>query len=86
MSITFSARKVSNTVDDYRCNETGVHYQIERTRDGYVVLNSGNVVAHRTERQMCVTYIEQQAELDFRTAQADSAFANDNGAWPCGSC
>jgi hypothetical protein len=86
MSVTFTCRKLSDRVDDFRCNETGVHYQIERTGDGYVILNSGNVVAHRTERPMAVTYIEQQAELDFRTAQAESAFANDCGAWPVGSC
>lgn len=75
MPVTFTCRKVSETVDDFRCNETGVHYQIELTGDGYAILNSGNVVAHRTERPMAVTYIEQQAELDFRVAQADSAFA-----------
>jgi hypothetical protein len=75
MPVTFTCRKLSDTLDDFRCNETGVHYQIEQTGDGYVIRNSGNVVAHRTERPMCVNYIEQQAELDFRTAQADSAFA-----------
>lgn len=75
MPITFTARKLSETRDDYRCNETGVHYQIDRTADGYVIYNSGNPVAHRTERSMCLTYIEQQAELDFRTAQADTFFA-----------
>jgi len=75
MPVTFTCRKLSNTVDDYRCNETGVHYQIERTGDGYIISNSGNVVAHRTERPIAVTYIEQQAELDFRTAQSESSFA-----------
>lgn len=78
MAVTFTCRKVSSTRDDMRCNETGVHYQIDRTADGYVIYNSGNAVAHRTERDMAVTYIEQQAELDFRVAQADSgAYAND---------
>jgi len=75
MPVTFTCRKLSNRVDDFRCNETGVHYQIERTGDGYGIYNSGNPVAHRTERPMAVTYIEQQAELDFRTAQAESSFA-----------
>lgn len=75
MAVSFVTRRLSDKVTDYRCRETGVHYQIEQTGDGYVILNSGNVVAHRTERPMCVRYIEQQAELDFRTAQSDSAFA-----------
>lgn len=75
MPVTFTARRLNERTTDYRCNETGVHYQIEQTGDGYVILNSGNVVAHRTERPMAVDYIEQQAELDFRTAQSDSAFA-----------
>lgn len=77
MPVTFKCRKLSDSLDDFRCNETGVHYQIERTGDGYVIRNSGNVVAHRTDRAVAVTYIEQQAELDFRVAQADSAFSED---------
>lgn len=76
MPVTFKCRKLSDSLDDFRCIETGVHYQIERTGDGYVIRNSGNTVAHRTERPLAVNYIEQQAELDFRVAQADSAFSS----------
>lgn len=79
MAVTFTCREVSPRhkprVTEFRCNETGVCYQLETTADGYAIRNSGNVVAHRTERSLAVTYIEQQAELDFRVAQADSAFS-----------
>jgi hypothetical protein len=75
MPVTFTARRINAHVDDYRCNETGVHYQIRRTADGFVIQNSGNAVAHRTERDLAVNYIEQQAALDFLTAQSDSAYA-----------
>jgi hypothetical protein len=69
-------------VTEFLCNETGVCYQLETTADGYVIRNSGNVVAHRTERPLAVTYIEQQAELDFRTAQTESAWDDDPlGDW-----
>lgn len=81
MAVTFTCRDVSPRtmprVTEFRCNETGVCYQLETTADGYVIRNSGNVVAHRTERPLAVKYIEQQAELDFRVAQADSAFSTE---------
>lgn len=77
MPVTFTCRDTSSEprVTEFRCNETGVAYQLETTADGYVIRNSGHVVAHRTDRDLAVNYIEQQAELDFRTAQADSAFS-----------
>lgn len=73
--VTFTARRLLATVDDYRCNETGVHYQIDRRTDGYIIRNSGNPVAFRLERDEAITYIEQLATLDFLVAQAESAFA-----------
>lgn len=79
MPVTFTCRDLpaegKRRKTDFRCNETGVHYQLESTPDGYIIYNSGNAVAHRTERQMGVTFIEQLAELDFRTAQSESSFA-----------
>lgn len=75
MPVTFTARRICTCLDDYRCNETGVHYQIERRGDGYLVRNSGKVVACRSDRDDAITFIEQLANLDFRTAQADSAFS-----------
>lgn len=79
MPVTFTCREVSPRnmprVTEFRCNETGVCYQLETTPGGYVIRNSGKVVSHRNDRALAVTYIEQQAELDFRTAQSDSAFA-----------
>lgn len=77
MPVTFTCRDLpavgSRRRTEFRCNETGVCYQLESTADGYIIYNSGNAVAHRTERQMGVTFIEQLAELDFRTAQAEGA-------------
>jgi hypothetical protein len=79
MPVTFTCREISPRnlprVTEFRCNETGVCYQLETTPGGYVIRNSGKVVSHRTMREVAVAYIEQQAELDFRTAQADSASA-----------
>ena len=79
MAVTFTCRDVSPRnmprVTEFRCNETGVCYQLETTANGYVIRNSGNVVAHRAERPDAVTFIGQQAELDFRVAQSESAFA-----------
>lgn len=80
MAVTFTSRRIDSFTDEYRCNETGVCYRIERVDQGYVIRNSGNVVAHRSDRALAMTYIEQEAELDFRVAQADSTFPTE------GSC
>lgn len=77
MSVTFTCRRISDRRQDLRCNETGVHYQIDRTTRGYVVYNSGVVVAFRAERPDAIKFIEQLAELDFRVAQSDSAFVGN---------
>jgi hypothetical protein len=77
MSVTFTARRTSPTVDDYRCNETGVHYQIERRSDGYLIRNSGNAVCFRLDRNDGMLFIEQQAELDLWTLRAERPLTID---------
>jgi hypothetical protein len=63
-------------VQTYRCRETGICYQLEpiRSRGCYRVLNSGNLLAVIYDKAEAVSFIEQMARLDFRTAQAESAF------------
>lgn len=58
-----------------RCRETGVCYSLERVGSDYVIRNSGWEIARlRNSRDMAVLFIEQKAELDFRTIQAESAY------------
>jgi hypothetical protein len=57
-----------------RCCETGIVYQIERCGDSYIVRNSGHPIGRRTHRDQALELVKQTAALDFRTAQAESAF------------
>lgn len=57
-----------------RCCETGIVYQVERCGDSYVIHNSGHPIGRRAHRDQALEFVKQQATLDFRTAQAESAF------------
>lgn len=65
VTVTFTARKISSHVDDYRCNETGVHYQIRRlVGGGFIIGNSGVEVAYLLKREEAMTCIENIAKAD----------------------
>lgn len=73
--VTFQSVAKSPTHETFRCVETGICYQIEleldRVGQQYAIRNSGVRIGSRTARKDALSFMQQQARLDFLAAQAD---------------
>lgn len=68
---------------DFRCRETGTAYAFEPYVMGaagvaLAIFKDGEYVAMREHRDHALAYIEQDARLDFHTAQSESAWTNSD--------
>jgi hypothetical protein len=65
----------SDTCEVWVCQETGEPYAIERVDGAYSVDSERGHIGTRVYRDAALQLVEQQARLDFLTAQSVSAFA-----------
>jgi hypothetical protein len=74
--VTFLHPARSATGETLTCRETGIRYSLTRIELlGYTVTSGDALLGFRDDRASALDLIEQQAALDFVSAQSDSAFA-----------